>query len=127
MTNLGMIHTLLKNNLITTGSFVFIDEPETNLHPEWQVLLMNVLIKLASLGVNIVMATHSIDMLKALEVGIQEQGDSILEDFMSIHYFDTNGQLLEFDSTEPIKQLIEARSELNTPYSELYSKGSQYE
>jgi predicted ATP-dependent endonuclease of OLD family len=37
MTNLGMIQALLKNNVINEGSFVFFDEPETNLHPAWQV------------------------------------------------------------------------------------------
>jgi predicted ATPase len=68
MTNLGMIQALLKNNVISKGSFVFFDEPETNLHPAWQVVLTKVLIKLADSGVNVVMATHSLDMIKALEV-----------------------------------------------------------
>ncbi|WP_158136072.1 AAA family ATPase [Photobacterium damselae] len=121
MTNLGMIHSLLKNNVITPGSFVFIDEPETNLHPKWQVLLMNVLVSLAKLNVNIVIATHSIDMLKALEVGLENT--ELEDDFMSVHYFDTDGELLDFESDVPRKQLIEARSELNAPYSELYFKG----
>lgn len=121
MTNLGIIHTLLKSNVITPGSFVFIDEPETNLHPKWQVLLMDVLISLAKLNVNIVIATHSIDMIKALEVGLETI--DVESDFMSVHYFDIDGYLLEFDSSDPKSQLVEARSELNAPYSELYFKG----
>jgi predicted ATPase len=64
MTNLGMIQALLKNNVISKGSFVFFDEPETNLHPAWQVVLTKVLIKLAESGVNVVMATHSLDIKK---------------------------------------------------------------
>jgi predicted ATPase len=96
MTNLGMIHALLNNNVITPGSFVFIDEPETNLHPRWQVLLMNSLIELADNNINIVIATHSIDMLKALEVGLKERKTSNKDDFMSTHYLDIDGQLLEF-------------------------------
>jgi predicted ATPase len=55
-----MIQALLKNNVINEGSFVFFDEPETNLHPAWQVVLTKVLIKLAESGVNVVMATHSL-------------------------------------------------------------------
>jgi predicted ATPase len=51
MTNLGMIQALLKNNVISEGSFIFFDEPETNLHPAWQVVLTKVLIKLAESGV----------------------------------------------------------------------------
>lgn len=121
MTNLGMIHTLLKSNVITPGSFVFIDEPETNLHPKWQVLLMNVLISLAKLNVNIVIATHSIDMIKALEVGLEST--SFDDEFMSVHYFDIDGQLLDFESEDAKGQLVEARTELNAPYSELYFRG----
>lgn len=33
VTNLGLIALLLKKNVIAEGSFVFIDEPEVNLHP----------------------------------------------------------------------------------------------
>jgi predicted ATPase len=99
-----MIQALLKNNVISEGSFIFFDEPETNLHPAWQVVLTKVLIKwclfyllakflevihrfqdciihsktnpqqvvltkvlikLAESGVNVVMATHSLDIIKA--------------------------------------------------------------
>lgn len=123
MTNLGMVHALLSNNVITAGSFVFIDEPETNLHPDWQVLLMNVLVKLAEHNINVVIATHSIDMLKALEVGIQQRKDTLVDDFIAIHFLDTDGQLLEFDAKEPLSQLREARSALNSSYSALYFEG----
>jgi predicted ATP-binding protein involved in virulence len=124
MTNLGMIHTLLKNNVITKGSFVFIDEPETNLHPDWQVLLMSTLIKLAEHEVNVVIATHSMDMLKALEIGMKKRKDQSDDDFMAIHFLDTDGQLLEFDSDQPMAQLAEARSALNSTYESLYFEGS---
>lgn len=124
MTNLGIIHTLLKNNVISHGSFVFIDEPETNLHPKWQVLLMNLLIKLAEHNVNIVIATHSIDMLKALEIGLSKTNTETNNDLMSIHYLDTDGELLEFESKDSIGQLKEARSELNASYESLYFEGS---
>ena len=127
MTNLGMLHVLLANNVITKGSFVFIDEPETNLHPDWQVFLMDMLIELAKAGVNVVMASHSTDMLKALEVGIKRRqsstDDQVNDDFMSIHYFDTDGTLLDFDAQEPLSQLIEARDCLSASYQNLYFEG----
>ncbi len=122
MTNIGMIHSLLKNNIITPGSFVFIDEPETNLHPTWQVLLMNVLVKLAERKVNIVIATHSIDMIKALEVGLKERSRAD-DNFISIHYFDIDGTLLKFESQSPDQQLIEAREELSSSYESLFFRG----
>jgi len=108
MTNLGMIQALLKHNVITEGSFVFIDEPETNLHPDWQVILMRVLLVLAQAGVNIVITTHSTDLLKALEVNLKKQEiDS--KDFLSVYFVDSDGKLFEFESTDSAQQLIEAR------------------
>jgi predicted ATPase len=119
MTNLGMIQALLKHNIITAGSFLFIDEPETNLHPTWQVVLMNVLLELASAGVNIVITTHSTDILKALEVNIKKRQIDSMNDFLAVHFVE-DGKLLKFDSDNSDKQLIEARELLNSAYEELY-------
>lgn len=120
MTNLGMIQALLKHNVITEGSFIFIDEPETNLHPEWQVVLIRALLELAHKGVNIVITTHSTDIIKALEVTIKKQQIDIMDDFISVHFVDLDGYLLEFDSKDVQKQLIEARTILNSAYETLY-------
>lgn len=120
MTNLGMIQALLKHNVITQGSFVFIDEPETNLHPDWQVKLMEVLLELAKGDVNVVITTHSSDLVKALEVKIKKQQIELIEDFLSVHFVDLDGKLREFESEDRLQQLIEARSLLNSTYEELY-------
>lgn len=119
MTNLGMIQALLKHNVITDGSFVFIDEPETNLHPDWQVKLMEVLLVLAQEGVNIVITTHSTDLLKALEVNLKFQ-QIPPADFLSVHYVELDGKLLEFESKNSDAQLVEARTLLNSAYETLY-------
>lgn len=124
MTNIGMIHALLSRNVITSGSFVFIDEPETNLHPEWQSFLMGMLIKLAKQNINIVIATHSIEMLKSIEISFKENRDLDESKLLSVNYFDSDGTLLEFDSENPLLQLNEARDELSSAYSNLFIRGS---
>jgi predicted ATPase len=116
MTNLGMVQALLKNNVISKGSFVFFDEPETNLHPAWQVVLTKILIKLAESGVNIVMATHSLDMIKALEVHTKDKDD----DFIAINHFQKDGSLFKFESENITENLIESRTILNESYDKLY-------
>lgn len=118
MTNLGMVQTLLTNNVITKGSFVFFDEPETNLHPQWQVLLMQTLIELAEHDINVVIATHSIDMIKALEVGLKSKEN--INEIISVNYFNTEGGLNTFDSENKIDQLIESREILSSSYEKLY-------
>lgn len=120
MTNLGMIQALLKYNVITEGSFIFIDEPETNLHPDWQVKLVEVLLMLANGGVNIVITTHSSDLVKALEVKIKKLQIESMEDFLSVHFVDVDGKLFEFESEDKLQQLIEARNLLSLAYQELY-------
>jgi predicted ATPase len=120
MTNLGMVHALLKQNIITEGSFVFIDEPETNLHPDWQLILVNALLALAEKGVNIVITTHSTDILKSLEVGVKKRKIDNINEFLSVHFVDLDGGLLNFESNNSLQQLIEARSELNSTYEQLY-------
>ncbi|AYQ57824.1 hypothetical protein MS2017_2174 [Bathymodiolus thermophilus thioautotrophic gill symbiont] len=121
MTNLGMIQALLKNNVISKGSFVFFDEPETNLHPTWQVLLTKVLIELAENGVNVVMATHSLDMIKALEVHTKDKDKK----FIAINHFTKEGRLFEFDSDDITENLIESREELSSSYKDLYMKDAK--
>ncbi len=119
MTNLGVIHSLLNNNIISKGSFLIIDEPETNLHPEWQVLLMKLLIKLSENEVTVVIATHSTDMLKAVEVMLpKSHGSEGIDAVLSVHYLNGN-ERFGFVSSNPIEQLAEARMELLSPYEEL--------
>lgn len=122
MTNLGMISALIKNDVIKKGSFVFIDEPETNLHPEWQVLLSKVLIELAEHNVHVVIATHSTDMLKAIEVSVRDKLEENT-DFMSVHYFSEESKLLKLESKNSLNQLGEVIEELNEPFESLYYEG----
>ena len=35
--NMGMLALLIERGALERGSFLFIDEPESNLHPAWQV------------------------------------------------------------------------------------------
>lgn len=97
MTNLGILQAVLNRNIINKGSFVFIDEPESNLHPEWQAVLADILVKLAENGVFVVMTTHSSDMLKALDFYTTNKEQ---DKFISINYFEKNGKLSEFDEQE---------------------------
>ena len=118
MVNLGMIHKLIASGLITAGSFIFIDEPESNLHPDWQVLLTQTLVLLAQHDVNVVVATHSTDILLAIEKSVTKI--TAPDDLLSVHYFDDDGTLLDLDSEAAIVQLQQVRSELNASYEALY-------
>ena len=125
MTNIGIIQAVLSKNIIDKGSFVFIDEPESNLHPEWQSVLSEVLVKLASNQVNIIITTHSSDMMKSLEFYIKNI-DSDLESFVSSNYFMSNGSLLNLDGDSPLNKLASARVELLKAYNKASTKRSPF-
>lgn len=67
-----------RNDTIHRGDILIIDEPESNLHPEWQLSFAKFLVLLhARLDMRILLNTHSPYFLKAIQVysDTLEQGD----------------------------------------------------
>lgn len=66
---IGIIQILLANRKIKEGSFLIIDEPEVNLHPEWQIKFAEILCILAcDLNVHVYINTHSPMFIEAMSV-----------------------------------------------------------
>lgn len=63
---IAILDTLLGNRFLTPGSVVFVDEPESALHPTAIVELIDILAVLAEQGMQIFMATHSYYVVKKL-------------------------------------------------------------
>lgn len=90
-TNLGIIGLLLKKNVIAKGSFVFVDEPEVNLHPAWQKLMIEALYELSKNGINVVIASHSLDMMKYIENIMDSCTESELDNHFAINRLSPDG------------------------------------
>lgn len=70
-----IIQRLIQNGSITKNTILIIDEPETNLHPEWQVIFANILVLLnKSLGIKIMINSHSPYFIRAIEIKMAENG-----------------------------------------------------
>lgn len=69
---LGMLLFLVRNHVIETGSNLFWDEPEANLNPELMRPLIEVLVALSGMGVQIVLATHSLFVLREIEILLRQ-------------------------------------------------------
>ncbi|EYF04075.1 AAA family ATPase [Chondromyces apiculatus] len=65
---IGLLARLLENGQIRPGSILFLDEPETNLHPRAARALCEMLFNLGKAGVQIFMATHSYFVLKQMQL-----------------------------------------------------------
>lgn len=118
--NLGMIALLLEKNLIDKGTFLFIDEPEAHLHPAWQVTLIKTLYQLASKGVNIVITTHSIDMLKCLEILVKENAKA--KELIALNHLGSDGYALNED-VEFEEKIGLMKQDLLEPFYNLYLEG----
>ncbi|NLI62747.1 MAG: AAA family ATPase [Methanosarcinaceae archaeon] len=65
----GIIQMLSKYGFMKAGNLIIIDEPEAHLHPMWQILFAELLVKLREkTGVTILLSTHSTYFIEALKV-----------------------------------------------------------
>ena len=66
---LGILQILLENNELTEDSFLIMDEPEINLHPEFQIKLAEILVLATKeLNITLYINTHSPFLAEAIEV-----------------------------------------------------------
>ena len=66
---MGILQLLLEKNIIKNNSFVFMDEPEVNLHPEWQIKFAEFIVLLAkNSNICFYINSHSPFFIEAIEV-----------------------------------------------------------
>ena len=117
--NLGILALLIERKVLDKDAFIFIDEPEAHLHPAWQVVMAETLFALAKGGAHVVIATHSVDILKWLEVHVKQYpGD---EDMIALNKFPANGD--DADEQDFSDRMAVIKEELTRPFAELYTAG----
>ena len=125
--NLGILALLIERKVLDKGTFLFIDEPEAHLHPAWQVVMAESLFELSRQGVNVVIATHSVDILQWLDVHVKKNPDDeqliALNQFLVTgfkHSSAGNGDKPEEDFETKMGKIMH---ELTKPFSDLYIEG----
>ena len=69
MKSLLILQRLVENGTLKSGSWLLIDEPETNLHPEWHVKMAEILVLMKKeMNINVIVSSHSAYFIRALEV-----------------------------------------------------------
>ena len=119
VTNLGILAMLIERKLVDKGTFLFIDEPESNLHPAWQTEMVRALFDLARGGVNVVLATHSVDIVKYLEVHAKEKPED--KNLIALNHFTHDG--VTGGDADFEDQLSAIQAELTRPFHKLYMRG----
>lgn len=78
----AIFDTLLGNRYLDKGSIVFIDEPESALHPTAIIALLDIITVLAKAGIQFFLATHSYYVIKKLLL-IAKENQMPMPTFMS--------------------------------------------
>ena len=113
---IGIIQLLLSNRKLKENSVLIMDEPEVNLHPEWQIKFAEILVLLAKeLNIYIYVNSHSPMFIEAMS--IYSQYYDLLDD---THFYLTKKQGKGFTFEEIDADDMGAVYEnLTSPYDEL--------
>ena len=117
--NLGILALLIERKTIDEETFIFIDEPEAHLHPAWQVVMAETLFALSQQGVNVVIATHSVDILKWLEVHVKEKPED--KKLIALNHFTPQG--VENHGEDFEADMMAIKESLIRPFADLRLKG----
>lgn len=74
---IGILANLIENRTLKKNSILFLDEPETNLHPKAITYLTKMLFSMAQAGVQVFLATHNYLVIKQLQILAQKYGESV--------------------------------------------------
>lgn len=116
--NLGILALLIERKVLDENALIFIDEPEAHLHPAWQVVMAEALFELSRQGANVVIATHSADILKWLEVHAKKNPED--KDLIALNRFPVNSSEVDEDFETKMANI---KQELTKPFSDLYLEG----
>lgn len=71
----SILQLLLKNGILTDKTLLIIDEPESNLHPQWIIEYARIIVMLnKELGVKFFLASHNPDMVSAIRYISEKEG-----------------------------------------------------
>ena len=122
---IGVLQKLLNNNQISGKTLLILDEPETNLHPSFQIQLVNILINMIKeLDLMIYVNSHSPFIIEAFEVyskkeGIEEDTNFYLcqssdedENMFDIHFINRDDLKILYDNlSNPFRIINSVRFE----------------
>lgn len=114
---LGIMQMLLSNRTLNENSFLIMDEPEVNLHPEWQVKFAELIVlMIKELHVSMFINSHSPQFIEAIEVYSAKYGLSDETKF----YLSKESESNKFDFEEIQRDdLVILYNNLGDPYNKI--------
>ena len=94
---LAMVIRLVSNGVLLEGGYLFWDEPEANLNPETQRAVARAIVALASSGTQVFVASHSVFLLRELELVLSEGDGRVKPNYIGL-YRETEEQVKAISS-----------------------------
>lgn len=110
---LAILAYLLINGSLQGRSTLFWDEPETNLNPKLMVRLAHALVELAEQGYQVVMATHSLFMLREIELAQMQRKARVPARFIGLALDGETVNVEQNNDIAGIQTLVLLDEELN--------------
>lgn len=79
----GILQKLALNDMFGPDKIIILDEPENHLHPEWLVVLAEVLVKLSIVKCPILITSHSPDLIQAIRLYAKKYNLSQLKMYLA--------------------------------------------
>ncbi len=119
--SLGVIALLIDKHVIVPNSVLIFDEPEVNLHPAWQQVMIQILYGLSVAGVRVIMASHSFDMMENIEkiMDSHENDQLNVDEHFSIIQLEDGKTINQKSSI--FKKLDAVKADLGMPLFNLFS------
>ena len=121
----AILRVRLERGYIEENGVIVMDEPEVHLHPEWQIRLAEVVVLLQkSLDLNIVITTHSVEFLTAIEFFSKKHGVHEKCQFYLTEIEETAipGDLARVVFRNTTKDMEKIYSSISEPYLKIYEQ-----
>jgi predicted ATPase len=99
---LAMVARLISTGTLLDKGYLFWDEPEANLNPKLIREMASVIIELANTGIQVFMATHSLFLLREIELLSQQKKYKQLKQ----RYFSLTDKVEQGDTLDDIQTLV---------------------
>ena len=112
---ISIIQMLLDKYLLCPGSFLIIDEPEVNLHPEWQFKFAEILVLLTKeLDITLYLNSHSPMFIESIDAFCEYYD---MEDYINYYLTEESGNEGKYNFTKiESDELYKLYSNLGNPY-----------
>lgn len=107
----GLLQLLIQGGFVNRRSLLIVDEPETHLHPKWQIEYARLLVELVKNEIPVLVTSHSPYFIQALRVFSQKEGIAENTHFYLASENEKTRMAVIEDVTEDLNRLFQKLSE----------------